>query len=108
MDERLHYQMYSAGTGGSGESVCFMDSLVPQACALAGRKEPGILCLRMLWIWKLPENLLRYTNLHEARQLLPYKRCLPLTTLSADDEEGATKVLSSSLARVVHVLVHSS
>ena len=37
---------------------------------------------------EIPLNLLRYTNL----QLLPYKRCLPLTTLSADDDEGVMKV----------------
>ena len=53
VDERLHYQMYSAGTGGSGESVLYEQSR-SQARALAGRKEPGILCLRMLWIWKFP------------------------------------------------------
>ena len=52
--------------------------------------------------------MFRYTNLLEAHRLLPYKRCLPLTTLSADDDEGATKVLSSSLAGIVHVFVHSS
>ena len=54
------------------------------------------------------KNLFHYTNLREARRLLPHKRCLPLTTLSADNDEGATKVLSSSPARVVHALVHSS
>ena len=52
--------------------------------------------------------MLHYTNLREARRLLPYKRCPPLTTLSADDDEGATKVLSPSLAGIVHALVHSS
>ena len=41
--------------------------------------------------------MLRYTNIREARRLLPYKRCLPLTTLCVDDDEGAMKVLSSSL-----------
>ena len=40
-----------------------------------------------------------HTNLREARQLLPYKRCLLLTTLSADDE-GAMKV--------VNAFIHSS
>ena len=44
----------------------------------------------------------------EAHRLLPYKRCLPLTTLCVDDDEEATKVLSSSLAGVVHVIIHSS
>ena len=52
--------------------------------------------------------MLRYTNLREARRLLPYKRCLPLTTLCVDDGEGATKVLGSSLAGLVHAFVHSS
>ena len=31
------------------------------------------------------------------------KECLSQTTLSADDDKGATKVLSPSLARVVHM-----
>ena len=52
--------------------------------------------------------MLRYTNLREARQLLPYKRCLPLTTLCVGNDEGATKVLSSSLAGIVQAFVHSS
>ena len=43
--------------------------------------------------------MLRYTNLREVRQILSYKRCLPLTTLCVDDDKGATKVLSSSLTR---------
>ena len=50
---------------------------------------------------------LEWFNLREARRPLPYKRCLPLTTLCVDDEEGATKVFSSSLAGIVHSFVHS-
>ena len=70
----------------------------PGSCVWAERKEPGKHCLRML----------RYTNLHEARRLLPYKRCLPLTTLSADNDEGAMMVLSSLLAEIGHAFAHSS
>ena len=61
-----------------------------------------------LGIWKFSENMLCYTNLREVRRLLPYKRCLPLTMLCVDDDEGVTKVLSSLLAGIVHVFVHSS
>ena len=45
-------------------------------------------------------------TLTSARHL--YKRCLPLTTLCVDDDNGATKVLSSSLAGIVQMFIHSS
>ena len=51
------------------------------------------------------ENVLCYTNLHEAHRLLLYKRCLPLIMLYVEDDEEATKVLSSLLAGVVHAVV---
>ena len=60
------------------------------------------------WGFESSVNLLRYTNLRKACRLLLYTRCLSLTTLCVDDDEGATKVLSSSLARIVHTFVHSS
>ena len=37
-----------------------------------------------------------------------YKRCLSLTMLRVDDDEGATEVLSSSRVGIVHAFVHSS
>ena len=43
--------------------------------------------------------MLRYINLHEARQLLPHKGCLLLTTLCVDDDKEATKVFSSLLCQ---------
>ena len=57
---------------------------------------------------EIPLKPAPFANRREARRLLPYKRCLPLTPLLADDDEGVTKVLSSMLARVVHAFVHSS
>ena len=68
----------------------------PGSCAWAEKKEPGT------------QFVLRYTNLHEAHPLFPHKRCLPLTTLSADNDKGATNVLSPSLAGIVYMFVHSS
>ena len=49
-------------------------SLVHTVCAFSVPPE-------LLRIWKIPYNLLCYTNLCEAWWLLPYKRCLPLTTV---------------------------
>ena len=76
-------------------------SLVHTVCACSVL--PGF-----LGIWKFPVNLFRYTNLSEAHRLLPYKGCLPLTMLCVDDDEGAMKVLGSSLAGIVHMFIHSS
>ena len=70
--------------------------------------QSSMVFLRFLGIWKFPSNLLRYTNLREAHRLLPRKTCLPLTMLSADDEKGATKVLSFSLARLVQAFVNDA
>ena len=64
-------------------------------------KEPSTHSLRMLSSPRISGNsetsinLLRYTNLRKACRFLPYKRCLSLTMLCVDDDEGATKVLSS-------------
>ena len=38
--------------------------------------------------------------------LLPYKKCLPLTTLCVDDDEEVTKIFSSLLAELE--IVHAS
>lgn len=38
-------------------------------------------------------SLLHYTNLYKACRLLLYKRCLPLTILCVDNDEGTTKKL---------------
>jgi len=55
-------------------------------------------------------NLLSYTNLRKVCCLLPYKRCLSLTTLCVDDDGAMSlmRVISSSLAGIVHVFVDSS
>ena len=42
-----------------------------------------------------------YTNLRETCQLLLRERCLPLTTLCVDDDEGAIKAISSSLIELI-------
>ena len=44
----------------------------------------------------------------EACRLLSYKRYLPLTTLCVDENEGAMKVLSSSLVGIVLAFANSS
>ena len=50
----------------------------------------------------------RYTNLHKTCWLVLCEGCPSLTMLCLDDDEGATKALSSSLAGAVHTFVHSS
>ena len=49
-----------------------------------------------------------YINLHKVCQILLCEKCQALTTLCVDNHEKATKVLSSWLAGIVHVFVHSS
>ena len=63
-----------------------------------------------LEFFKICVKLLRYTSLCKACWLLLYRyeRCLPLTTFCVDGGEGATNILSSSLAGIVHAFVHSS
>ena len=41
-------------------------------------------------------------------RLLFYKRCLPLTTLCVDDNEGSMKAISSLLAGIILASIHSS
>ena len=66
----------------------------PGSSAWTERKEPGTHCLRMLSSPRISENLeisvksARYTNLRKVCRLLPYKRCLSLTMLCVDDNEG--------------------
>ena len=84
-------------------------SLVPRLSCV-GEKRPGTHCWRML-SWPrfsgILENLLHYTNLRNACHLLLCERCLPLTTLCVNDDEGAMKAISSSLVRIIHTSVCS-
>ena len=50
--------------------------------------------VRTVCACSVPYNLLRYTKPHEVCRLLPYERCLPLTTFCEDDDEGVTKIFA--------------
>ena len=85
----------------------------PGSSAWAEKKEPGTHCLRMFSSPRISGNLEIFrkicsVTLTSARYADFSLRSLSLTTLCVDDDEGATKVLSSSLAGIVHVFVHSS
>ena len=87
----------------------------PGSHAWVGRKEPGTYCLCMLSYPRISGNLeishktcsVTLTSARTPTSLV-YTSCLPLTTLCVDDDEGATKVLASSLAGIVHAFVHPS
>ena len=92
MEQLNHNQLYIQCISLVPRLLCMGEekSLVHTVCACS-------VFSGFLGIWKFPWNMLRYTKLWEAYQLFPYKRCLPLTTLCVNNDEGATKVLSSSL-----------
>ena len=89
----------------------------PGSSAWAEKKEPGAHCLRMLSSPRISGklkisviiNLLHYTNLRKVCRLLPYKRCLLLTTLCVDDDEGTLRLheLSTCLCISVPDLANS-
>ena len=83
----------------------------------AEKKKPGTDCLHILSsptisgfleIWKFPYNMLCYTNFHDASQLLPCEKFLPMTMHAFVDDEGAIKAISSLFTRIIHVSVRSS
>ena len=55
-------------------------------------------------------RLWKHVNIHIShfQTLFEVLDFFDVTTLTADDDEGVTKVLSSSLGRVVHTFIHSS
>ena len=74
---------------------------------------PGVYCMRMrVNFQKFLENRitsghLRYTNFCEVADFY----CVEMhttTTLCVNGDEGAMKVLNFSVARMIHVFVHSS
>ena len=86
----------------------------PGSCAWAEKKNlvhtvcacsvpPGF-----LGILEISVKPVCYTNLRETCRLFVRERCLPLTTLCVDDEEGAIKAISSSLTGIIHASVRSS
>ena len=58
-------------------------------------------CSVPLWFLGVLEMSVFYTNLRETCQLLLRERCLPLTTLCVDDDEGAIEAISSSLIELL-------
>ena len=81
---------------------------------MGGEKEPGTHCLRMLSFPRISGNLEIFhktcsVTLTSARYT-EFSRIKDAATdyLCVDDEEGAMKVLGSSLVGIVHVFVHSS
>ena len=96
--------------GGAATNV----ALFPGSCAWAEKIEAGTHCLHMLSSPRISGNFgisvkpVRYTNLGEICRLFMRGRCLPLTTLCVDDDEGAIKAISSSLTGIIYASVHSS
>ena len=76
-------------------------SLVHTVCACL--VPPGF-----LGIWKFFVKPVHYTNLRETSRLSTLERCLPLTTLCVDNDEGLIKAISSSLTGIIHASVVSS
>jgi len=70
------------------------------------KKEPDTHCLRMLssprifGILEISVKPVRYTYLRETCRLFLCERCLPLTTLCVDDDEGSIKAISSLLTEM--------
>ena len=82
----------------------------PGSSAWAEKNKSGTHCLRMLSFPRISGNLeisekiCSITLTSQSMQTSPYKGGLSLTTLRVDDDEGATKVLSSSLEEIVQSL----
>ena len=76
-------------------------SLVHTVCACS--VPPGF-----LGILEISVKPVRYTNLRKTCRLFTRERCLPLTTLCVDDDEGAIKAISSLLTGIIHASVRSS
>ena len=83
-------------------------ALFPGSCAWAEKKKSLVhdVCASsvspgFLGILETSVKSLHYTNLRETCQLFSHVRCLPLTMLCVDNDEGAIKPISSSLTRIV-------
>ena len=61
-----------------------------------------------LGILEISIKPVRYINLRETCRVFTRERCLPLTTLCVDDDEGGIKAINSLLTGIIHAFVHSS
>ena len=84
-------------------------SLIPRLLCVGGeKKEPGTHRLGMLSSPRISDISVKsvlYTNLRKTCRPFLGERCLALTTLSVDDDEGVIKAISFSL---IHASVCSS
>ena len=81
---------------------------LPHSQALVREWRKNLHMLSSTWISGNLEILLRYTNFRKGKLTSLIQKCLPLTTLCVYDDEGVTNIVSSSLARTVDALIHSS
>ena len=85
-------------------------SLVPRLLCMGGEKRAWYTLFAHA---QFPQDFWEFGNFHytltSARQAdFSHINCLTLTTLCMDNDEGATQLLSSSLAGNVHTFVHPS
>ena len=76
-------------------------SLVPRLLCMGREKKTLVHNVCAYSVLEISVKSLHYTNLQETCRLFSHVRCLPLTTLCVDNDEGAIKPISCSLTRIV-------